>query len=230
MEDLTDKILKLLQEEEIAPNEIRNTLSKIVEEIDQKLWVKLSLSLPLFYNLKDTVWYNLEHLQNGGKEKGMDNLRLMGTKYPTLMFDGNNDIYISNSKLPMLLLELEEISSKWSNDWAFVQLFTKSLDGWNGGTENPSPVVIYDPNQGESPAKYGYKYNQKQFNVFDSKGEYMTHEKHEMVLCSIETKLGTYGREPMIRSQLDRLIDACKKGISSNKGIMLDIESYDYSS
>lgn len=230
MEDLTGKILKLLEKEGIQRNEIRNTLSKTVEEIDNRLWVRLSVSLPLLYNLKDTIWYNIEHLSSGGKEKGMDNLRFMGTKYPNLMFDENDGVYISNSKLPALLLELEDISIKWSNDWTFVQLFTKSANGWNGGSDNPSPVVIYEPDNGETPAKYGYKYSQQQFAIYDTKGDTLVNETHEMVLCSIETKLGTYNREPMIRSQLIRLIDACKKGIRDDKGIMLDFENYNYES
>lgn len=229
MDDLTKKVLELLKEEGVEPKDIRFRLSRILEESDSHLWIKLSLSLPLLYNLKDTVWYNLEHLPNNGKEKGLDNLRLMGSKYPIFMFSANSDFYISNEILKDLLFELEDIRKNWSNEWKFVQLFTKSSNGWNGGENNPSPVIIYDPTIGEKPSKYGYTQNNKsQFKIFNIDGDYMIPESQETVLCSMETKLGTYGREPMMRSQLERLIEACKKGIQNNKGIMLDVEKYDY--
>lgn len=230
MEDLTTKILALLQAEKIEPQDMRLNLARVIDELESRLWTKLSLSMPLLYSLKDTVWFNLEHKTSGGKEKGLDNLRLMGSKYPTLMFSANDDVYVSNDNAKLLLPELEDILSKWSNDWTFVQLTTKSFNGWNGGKDNPSPVIIYDPNSGETPSKYGYQYTRPQYTIFDPKGDYITTEKQETVLCAIEMKLGTYGREPMMRSLLERLIDACKKAIKDDKGILLDIERYDYMS
>ena len=230
MEDLTSKILNLLKEEGVKITEIRPKLSFIIDDIEKRLWEKISISLPLLYNLKDTVWYNLEHLPNGGKEKGLDDLRFMGTKYPTLMFSANDDVYIKYEKLESLLAELEDILSKWSNDWTFVQLMTKSMDGWNAGLKDPSPVIIYDPNKGERLSKYGYYSNQAPFAIFDKKGDYIYLEKRETVLCAIETKLGIYGREPMMRALLEKLINTCKKAIKSGKGIMLNVNYYDYTS
>ena len=55
-------------------------------------------------------------------------------------------------------------------------------------------------------------------------------EKRETVLCAIETKLGVYGREPMMRALLEKLINTCKKAIKSGKGIMLNVNYYDYTS
>ncbi|AEO93932.1 gp689 [Bacillus phage G] len=229
MKDLTDKILQILKEEGIEDRDIRSQLSQVVDNIESRLWMKIPLSLPLLYNLKDTVWYNLEHLPSGGKEKGIDDLRLIGSKYPTFMFYGNDDFYITNDVLKDLLKELEDILKQWSNEWVFVQLFTKSTNGWNGGENNPSPVVIYDPNKGESPSKYGYQPSKSQFKIFSTNGDIIVPEKQEMVLCSLETKLGIYGREPMMKAQLERLIYTCKKCIEGNKGMLIDTENYNYS-
>ena len=228
MEQLINKILHILKEEGIDVTETRDVLSKVSDGIDGLLWEKISVSLPLLYNLKDTVWYNLEHLPSGGVEKGISDLKTLGSKYPILMYNGNSSFYINNEDVSDLLIELEDIRKKWNNSWSFVQLFTKSLDGWNGGKDKPSPVVIYDPGKGESPTKYGYKYTTQQFGLYDPKGEFITSEKQEMVLCSIEMKLGTYGREPLLKNLLDRLIMTCKQAIEKEKGIMLNSAEFDY--
>lgn len=227
MDDITNKVLKLLRDEGIEDRDIRSNMARIIDNIDNVLWEKTTISFPLLCNLMDTVWYNLEHVTGGGKTKGLDDLRFLGNNYPTLMYTANNDIYVDFDKLESLLKELEDISSKWSNDWTFVQLFTKSQDGWNGGKDNPSPVIIYDPNAGESPSKFGYKQNNS-FGILDAQGIQLESSQHETVLCSIETKLGTYGREPLMKSLLEGLIKTCKKAIDNKKGIMLDIEAYNY--
>ncbi|MDF2534287.1 MAG: hypothetical protein K0R18_444 [Bacillales bacterium] len=227
MEDFTSKILKMLRDEGIQDRDIRANMARIADEIDNQLWEKITISPPLLYNLMDTIWYNLEHIIGGGNAKGLDNLRLMGSKYPTFMYTANNDVYVDFDKTKSLLDELEDILSKWSNEWTFVMLFTKSQEGWNAGKSNPSPVVIYDPNLGESPIKMGYKHNNNS-GILDSSGNYMESGIHETVLCAIETKLGTYGREPLMKAALERLIDTCKKSISNKKGVLLDFETYDY--
>lgn len=227
MDTLTSKILKLLRDENIPDRDIRDHITRIAEEIDNQLWEKITISPTLLYNLMDTIWYNLEHVTGGGNTKGLDNLRLLGSKYPTFMFTANNDIYVDSDKVELLLLELEDISKKWSNDWTFVQLFTKSQEGWNAGKDNPSPVIIYDPNKGESPVKLGYK-NSLNSGVLDSFGNYINTSQHETVLCAIETKLGSYGREPLMRGLLERLIEICRRAIENKKGVMLDFETYDY--
>lgn len=227
MEDLTNKILKLLREENVQDRDIRSKMSIITDDIEHILWEKITISFPLLCNLMDTVWYNLEHVVGGGKTKGLDNLRLLGSKYPTLMYTANNDMYVDTDKIQPLLIELEDISNKWSNDWTLVQLFTKSQEGWNGGNDNPSPVVIYDPSAGESPSRLGYKSNTT-FGLLDSKGNELAPSQHETVLCSIETKLGTYDKEPLMRSLLSKLIETCKKAIKNNKGIAFDYETYNY--
>ncbi|MNX88640.1 hypothetical protein D3C86_1206160 [compost metagenome] len=202
-------------------------MSIIIDDIEHILWEKITVSFPLLCNLMDTVWYNLEHVVGGGNTKGLDDLRFLGSKYPTLMYTANNDMYVDPEKIQYLLKELEDISNKWSNEWTFVQLFTKSQEGWNGGSDNPSPVVIYDPNAGESPSRLGYKHNGNS-GLLDLNGNQLASSQHETVLCSIETKLGTYDREPLIKALLGKLIETCKKAIKSNKGIAFDYESYNY--
>lgn len=226
MEDLTSRILDILNEEGVAPDQIDLVLSRVAEDIKFRLWEKISVSPSLLYNLKDTVWFNLEHLPLDGESKGLSDLRHLGARFPALAYqvDGGP---IASDVIPYLLNELGEVLNSWSNDWTLVQLFTKSQEGWNGGVNDPSPVVIYDPSI-ESPSKYGYKsYSQKPVLLNES-GDPIEAPQQETVQCVIESKLGTYGKEPLMRSLLERIIETCKKAIENKKGITFEFNEYDY--
>lgn len=228
-QDITKKVLKLLEEEGVQPKEVVDVLNRVYLEIEHQLWEKINVNPVLLYNLKDTIWYNLEHVSSGGESKGLSDLRYLGSKYPTFTFIANEDIYVLKDQIDDLIKELEDISLKWSSDWTFVQLLTKSNEGWNGGNENPSPVIIYDPNV-ESPSKYGYRTNYTpQSAILNANGEKMTVQYQEQVLCPIEEKLGTYSKEPLIRQLLEKLLETCKKAKKDNKGVLFDFNQYDYS-
>lgn len=225
MEDLTSKIIKVLNDEGIKPNQIESVLLRVAEEIKFRLWEKINVSPSLLYNLKDTIWYNLEHIPLGGEPKGLTDLKYLGERFPILAYQLDSG-FVSSELIPSLLNELGEILQKWSNDWMSVQLFTKSQDGWNGGKNDPSPVVIYEPN--ESPSKYGYKPYSPKSLIIDSKGEPISSPQLEVVHCIVESKLGTYGKEPLMRQLLERMIDICKKAIEKEKGIAFEFIEYDY--
>ncbi|MNC09845.1 hypothetical protein D3C75_574730 [compost metagenome] len=228
MQDLTTKILELLKEYDVEPEHILSTLDRVINDVELRIWEKINISPSLLYDLKDTVWYNLEHLPLGGESKGNSDLKYLGAKYPTLMYK-TDDIFIKLENIEALLLELEDILSKWTNNLVFVHLLTKSQEGWNGGLENPSPVVIYDPTT-ESPSKYGYRPYASRPMLIDQNGNPIQSYQQETVLCSIEAKLGTYGKEPLLRQLLERLIRTCKKSLDNKKGIKFEFDKYDYSS
>lgn len=220
MSNITNKVLNLLTEEGISPINMRDSLLEVMRNIEFELWESIRISTPLLYNLKDTIWYNMEHLVSGGSQKGKCDLRYLGSKFPTLMFN-TNDYYIVKENVQPLLLELESIRQQWSSNLSFVQLYTKSNEGFNGGKEDPSPVIIYDPNI-ESPTKYGYTSTPSY--IYDDNGDEIPFR--EIVLCSIEMKLGTYDREPLMKQLLDLLIETCKKAIANNKGIAINSEEF----
>jgi hypothetical protein len=227
MEDLTSKVLNLLESEGIRKAEIRDTLIRIIEEADNRTWEITNTSLQLLHNLKDTIWYNLEHIPSGGEVKGKDDLRFFGTKYSQFMNTANHEPYVAPDDVESLLNELEEIQSKWSEDWSLVQLIVKSDEPLRIGPDSPSPVIIYDP-QKESPTKYGYKAYKQNYGIVDSAGNFIESKEPETVLCAIEMKLGTYGRAALMRSQVTKLIEVAKRALNSKKGIAFDFDSYDY--
>jgi hypothetical protein len=169
----------------------------------------------------------MEHIPMGGEEKGMSNLRYLGKKYPTFISACSEDVYVDESNVLNLLNELMDISKKWSNEWMFIQLITKSDEIWSSDESNPTPIVIYEPGL-EGPTKYGYKQNKSKSSILDKNGENINMRELDVVHCCIETRLGTYGKEPLMRALLDNLINVCIKANKLNKGIFFDFENYDY--
>jgi hypothetical protein len=224
MNDITSKILNILEEENVTPEKMEEELIKVIENIKYRLWEKISVSPAILYSLKDIVWFNLEHLPLGGESKGNSSLKYLGAKFPILAY--KVDIgYINKENIIPLLSELEEISNEWSNDWTNVQLFTQSNEGWNGGVNDPSPVIIYDSNT-EKPSKYGYKHYPSSSVIIND--DIVFSEQQEIVLCAISSKLGLYGQEPLMRLFLQNLINVCKKAIKNNKGIQIEFSNYNY--
>ena len=227
MSEIALEILNLLKEKKIPNKDITSTLIEINNSIEFLLWEKTTLSPSLFYNLKDTVWFNLEHLKSGGEEKGMSSLRFLGTKYPILMSSFNEDVYLEKDQIEDFTKELKDIMSRWSNDWLFVQLIAKTQEIWSYGSSDSSSIVIYEPNK-ESPIKYGYRPNSPKSLILDKDGNNIKNEQQETIHCCIETKLGTYGKEPLMRNLLERLIDCSNKAFLNSKGIMISFEQYDF--
>lgn len=222
---ISKQILDLLTQNGIGHDEIEQVLSNVSKDIELMLWTKAPVSLPLLYNLKDVVWYNLEHLPLGGEEKGRSTLKWMGSVFPNFIF--SDSLLIPNEKVQSMLDELEQIRNFWSNEWYFVSLKSKT-ETWKGGLEDPSNVIIYD-SLSERPSKYGYNPHSRNSNIIlDSYGNPINNSDSEVVLCAIESKLGSYGKEPLMRNLIESLISACKKALNFDKGVMLDVESYNY--
>lgn len=212
-------------DEGVEAVKIRDVLTGILGDLDRRLWEPATISLPLLYNLKDIVWYNIEHVPAGGNPRGTDTLRFLGTKYPVFMSIANDDAYVVPDRVERLLTELDDIARRWSGEWNYVQLITKSMDSWNPENGNSFRVIIYD-SKTESPAQYGYDPYHKPM-VLDHRGDYVVpDERRNIVLCPIDAKVGIYGRGPLIKSQLYRLIESCRNALNGRKGIRLDFDAY----
>lgn len=224
MNQITEKIINLLQENGIEKNHYLDTLSKCYHDIQMTLWERISISPSNFYNLKDIIWYNLEHLPNGGETKGLSDLRFLGTKYPALIYCCNDTDIVSNQNVVSLLEEIESIINQWNKDWALVSLYTKSELGWNGG-DNPSKVVIYDART-ESPSKYGYNTNYG--NIVGADGKIIKKLDIDTVLCAVDGfKIGEYVNGQILYNVLIKMREVCKKAIKNGKDIKFDFERID---
>lgn len=223
LKELSEKILKVLLENGVSKNEILNELAKAYQELELSLWEHISLSPMLFYSLKDVVWYNLEHLPNGGEDKGLSDLRFLGSIYPNLIYSCNDSNIIESGNVPTLLLELEDIIRKWNPQWSFVSLYTKSQEGWQGG-KNASKVIIVEGK--ESPTKYGY--NSTYGKIVGVDGKRIIKYDIETVICTIDVSIGEYIQGHILYHTLLQLRDCCKKSIINKKDIIVDFQKSEY--
>lgn len=228
MSELSDKIFNILIDANIKHEDMLDEIHSIHKEITFKLWEKFSISSVIFYMLKDTIFYNFEHLGNHEEKSGKTNMKSYGSKYPVLMYNVGNSSYVLKEHLPQLLIELNDITAKWNSDILIADLTAKNEFDWIGGEENPSSMIVYNK-ETENPSKYGYFANMDYLYdnfLYDSNGQKLKKED-DIVLCSIK-KMDLYREYNSLTNTLNVLTNTVKSAINLNKGLLLDFENYNY--
>lgn len=222
--EITKKVYELLKENGIEKREMLQALYKISTELESELWEKITISPMMLNSLKDIVWYNLEHITQGGEDKGVSNLRHLGTLFPYFIYTANEYPLLSLDYVNNLYTEIDNIIKTWNAKWKFATLFTKSSMGWQGG-DDPSKVIIYD-GLTESPAKYGY--NQTYGSILGSNGKQIKKNTDNVVLCSLETEIGEYVNGTILYNTLIKLRETCKRAIQTRKDVLIEFEQVGY--
>lgn len=223
MQELSNKIYNLLKEQEFDDKSTLDELIRVYKDIEDNIWEIIDLNPMTLYSLKDVIWYNLEHLPNGGEEIGVSSLKYLSSRFPEIASFCNESDYILNENVPALLSELEMVKLLWSINWKFVNLYTKSHTGWTYG-ENPSKIIIHGVD--ESPQKYGYNTNYG--NILDSKGEKIKKLGLETPLCSVHTIIGEYENGQILNFILLDLISICKKALINKKNIKINFTQSEF--
>jgi len=224
MSELSNKILKLFEENEIPQNEISQTLLNIQNEIEFQLWEKITISPIVFYKLKDTVFYNFEYCFYNDNQTGKTDLKTYGKNYPVLMYYFNNSEHITKENVEKLKDELEDIRKKWNQNIFLANLYTKVDFDWKVGEDDPSKLIIYNK-VGETPMTYGY-YNNTHSNIYDTNGQFIKYDEN-IVLCSIE-KMDLYREYNLLTQTLDNLYNTIQRAFENGKGLSIDFDGYDY--
>lgn len=219
MTEITQKVYDLLKENGIPKREILQVLYRVSTELESEMWEKITISPMMFDSLKDIVWYNLEHLPQGGEAKGLSELKYLSTLYPHFIFAANESPLLGLEYVKNLYIEIDNIIKAWNGKWKLVGLFTKSSAGWHGG-DDPSKVIIYE--KGESPAKYGY--NQTYGSILGSNGKQIKKINEDVVLCAVDDEIGDYVNGQILYNTLVKLKEACKRAIQYNKDVMIEFE------
>lgn len=223
MTDITKQIYDLLIKNNIPKDDMLQILYRTSQELESELWEKITVNPMMLDGLKDIIWYNLEHLPQGGEFKGLSNLRFLNTIYPHFIFIANESPLIGLNYVKELYSEINDIISKWNANWKIAALYTKSSMGWQGG-EEPSKLIIYE--KGESPAKYGY--NQTYGSILGSNGKAIKKINEDIVLCSLDTEIGSYVNGAILYNTLVKLKEACKRAIQGEKDLMIEFEQTGY--
>lgn len=228
MSDITNKILNVLKEYGIAMENIPTELYKIQQEIDEILWERIVISPTVFYRLKDTIFFNFEHLDHHEEITGKTNLKYFGTKYPVFLM-GTGTCYINNEYIKLILEELNDIKSKWNGQLYSAHLYSKVNFDWIIGDENPSQMIVYNKDKNESPSKYGYynnEFNNNYGQIYGADGNVIK-KNQNTILCSIQ-KMDMYREYNLLTQTLDNLYNVIKLANEKNKGVFLDFENIDY--
>lgn len=221
MTELTEKVLDLLRENGFEKDKALEALTSIYSEVEYSIWENVRLSPGVFYGVKDIVWYNLEHLPNGGEEKGASNLRLLGTVLPNFIYSFNDADYINKTEVPAFLREVDFILSKWDKSWRLANLYTNLPIGWQGGT-NPSKIIIHE--RTESPKKYmPGEQTSRTSRILGPTGDRLNIQKNNeyQVFCSLDDEIGEYGQGPIFYGVLMQLREAARKAIEYDKDLRL---------
>ena len=224
MTDLTKKIIKLLNDNGITNENIIDELNLTISEIESTMWEQIIINPILLYSLKDVIWYNYEHIPNGGIEYGLSNLKHLGTVCPNLINFGNESMFFDLKDIPHLLEELNDISSKWNSKWKIANLYAKSYENWKYGETNPSNVIIH--NQNESPSNYGY--NQTYGPIVGLNGEQIKKVSDNTILCQLSDNIGEYAQGTILFQLLTQIKYICNKSINNGKSIKINFEHYEY--
>lgn len=226
MSKLSNEILNILLKNDIKPEDINTELYKIQQEINESLWEKINISSTIFYKLKDTIFLNFEHLINTDVVTGRSNMKYYGTKYPVFLL-GISSNYISKDFVESIIIELEDVKSKWNNQIYSANLYSKQDFDWKIGDENPSSLIIYNKDS-ESPSKYGYYNNSDNgfSKIYNIEGD-LFKKNNNIILCAIN-KIDIYREYNILSQTLDKLYNAFIKAKNSNKGVYLDFDNYNY--
>lgn len=213
MKDISNEIYKLLKSKNIQDDEILFIIENVYNELETKLWhIMNNVNINILYNLKDIVWYNLEHLPNNGEHIGVSSLKYLGKEFPNLLSFCSNNNFLKYEFIKNLLNELLIIKNNWNNEWKNVTLYSK----YDVEYDNDSTIIIHSSKEG--PRKYGYCSN---YNLIDSSGSKIKKYDEKTILCNLGEKIGEYQCGSIYYNFLISLIENCNMCIRECKGLKL---------
>ena len=224
MSELSDKILNILLENNVKPENISQTLYGIHDEIENRLWEKINISPLAFYNLKDTIFYNFEYRYYNDNPTGKSNLKNYGKNYPLLMIGINGSTYINNDSIDLILNELTDIKTKWNENIFFTELYARTEFDWAIGDNNSSKLIIYNK-ETETPMTHGL-YSNNYSNIYDVQGNNIKSDDN-VVLCSIR-KIDLYREYNLLTQTLNNLYNIIKKASENKKGVYINFDDQNY--
>ena len=159
------------------------------------------------YLLKDLIWYNLE-LKSEYKF-GLNNFNDLGSKYK-IFSQLDDNLFLTNDEVKLLLKELLEIQNLWSKNWLVAHIYT---DIEELKDKQVNQVIIYK--KGENPRKYNYY---KKTTIIDENNNNIYMNK-DVMLCEIDGSLGEYSLNNILYDKLLQLIAVC----NSDKKLIITV-------
>ena len=221
-ESIFQQVISILENNGLKNQSLIIALNNIVDNYINLKYEKIQIEQPMFYTLQDFIWYNFEHIPQGGEELGKTTLKFLGTKYPYIIYQLINQQLVDNEHLESIQEELKEILNKWKNDLSLVEIYSTDNDIPIVGGDNPTEIIIHKST--EHPSKYANNIVSKTLPLVDTNGNQIVRPGKHYLYCKVYGQINTFEQTNILKGTLERLLHVVNLAIQNKKGLWIQFE------
>ena len=221
-ESIFQQVISILENNGLKNQSLIVALNNIVDNYINLKYEKIQIEQPMFYTLQDFIWYNFEHIPQGGEELGKTTLKFLGTKYPYIIYQLINQQLVDNEHLEFIQKELKEILNKWKNDLSLVEIYSTDNDIPIVGGDNPTEIIIHKST--EHPSKYANNIVSKTLPLVDTNGNQIVRPGKHYLYCKVYGQINTFEQTNILKGTLERLLHVVNLAIQNKKGLWIQFE------
>ena len=221
-ESIFQQVISILENNGLKNQSLIVALNNIVDNYINLKYEKIQIEQPMFYTLQDFIWYNFEHIPQGGEELGKTTLKFLGTKYPYIIYQLINQQLVDNEHLESIQEELKEILNKWKNDLSLVEIYSTDNDIPIVGGDNPTEIIIHKST--EHPSKYANNIISKTLPLVDTNGNQIVRPGKHYLYCKVYGQINTFEQTNILKGTLERLLHVVNLAIQNKKGLWIQFE------
>lgn len=221
-ESIFQQVISILENNGLKNQSLIVALNNIVDNYINLKYETIQIEQPMFYTLQDFIWYNFEHIPQGGEELGKTTLKFLGTKYPHIIYQLVNQQLVDNEHLESIQKELKEILNKWKNDLSLVEIYSTDNDIPIVGGDNPTEIIIHKST--EHPSKYANNIVSKTLPLVDTNGNQIVRPGKHYLYCKVYGQINTFEQTNILKGTLERLLHVVNLAIQNKKGLWIQFE------
>ena len=221
-ESIFQQVISILENNGLKNQSLIVALNNIVDNYINLKYEKIQIEQPMFYTLQDFIWYNFEHIPQGGEELGKTTLKFLGTKYPYIIYQLVNQQLVDNEHLKSIQKELKEILNEWRNDLSLVEIYSTDNDIPIVGGDNPTEIIIHKST--EHPSKYANNIVSKTLPLVDTNGNQIVRPGKHYLYCKVYGQINTFEQTNILKGTLERLLHVVNLAIQNKKGLWIQFE------
>ncbi len=221
-ESIFQQVISILENNGLKNQSLIVALNNIVDNYINLKYETIQIEQPMFYTLQDFIWYNFEHIPQGGEELGKTTLKFLGTKYPYIIYQLINQQLVDNEHLESIQEELKEILNKWKNDLSLVEIYSTDNDIPIVGGDNPTEIIIHKST--EHPSKYANNIVSKTLPLVDTNGNQIVRPGKHYLYCKVYGQINTFEQTNILKGTLERLLHVVNLAIQNKKGLWIQFE------
>ena len=218
-QSIFQQVISILEQNGLENESLIMTLNTIVDDYLNLKYETIQFEKPMFYTLQDLIWYNFEHVPQGGEEFGKTTLKYLGTKYPYLIYKLLNQQLIDNKDLNILQDELKNLLNEWKEKSPILVEIYSTEDVPIVGGDKPTEIIIHKSN--EHPSKYADDTTSKALPFVDVNGNQMVRPGKNYLYCRVYGEINTFEQENILKGNIERLQQAVNSAVQNEKGLWI---------